>query len=817
MNEPAKNLIFRFQNLIAMLKRWLIFIITVFISAAVTAQESVQYQKPPSVIEKLILATFNPVVRFNENGDWMLIMQRSAAPTVEDLAQPELRLAGLRINPANFSPSRTNNYNGLSFKNLTTGKELAIKGLPANLKVLDAAWNPAGNKVAFIQENRTAVDLYTIDTKTLTASKINKTPLNISQDIYFSWFDNETLLYYGTTALPSAAPGLPAAPAGPVVQQNLGKVAASRTYQDLIKNKYDEDLYRFFTKAQLIANKNGVERKIGNAGYYNSVSASPDKKYLLIQKLEGTLSYLVPAYGFASIVEVWDANGKLVNKLASVPSSELSPSGFDNVLNAPRRFGWVDTKPNTIGWIVPLDSGLIKNEVPNHDAYISVAAPFTANPDTITKTAMRLYSVSFIDDDKALVTQGSFSKQRRIWQMLALKTGALKTLSDRSINDAYSDPGTPFSVRNQYGRQVPLIVEGSKFVMRGQGASPKGSYPFVSTFDFNTLEQNKLWQSSDPNYEVPVKLLSHQPVQFVTSKQSNVNTPNYFIISGTDQSSAAITTFPDPQPDLRNLRMEKIRYKRQDGVDLTANLYVSKDYDPAKHGRLPVVIVAYPREYKSAADAAQVRGSQNTFTLTNYGSFVPFALVGYAVMDATEFPIVGEGDKYPNDNFVEQLEWNAKAAIDKIASMGIGDSTRVGVAGHSYGAFMTANLLAHTNLFKAGIARSGAYNRTLTPFGFQNEERTYWQAPEVYFRMSPFSYANKIKTPLLLIHGEADNNSGTFPMQSERLFNAIKGHGGIVRFVQLPFESHGYAAKENLLHLLWEEHQWLEKYVKGVK
>ena len=802
----------------------MVFIKYVFTSLLVTsaiygfAQDNIQYQKPPAVIEKLVLATFNPVVSFNEKGDWMMIMQRSAAPTVEDLAQPELRVAGLRINPANFSPSRNTNYVGLLLKNVNTGKEYTIKGVPSNLKVLSSTWNAAGNKIAFLQENRNSIDLYTIDLKNFTAVKINKTPLNISSGINYNWLDDETVLYFGTTSAPSEVPQKPAAPTGPVVQQNLGKVAASRTYQDLIKNKYDEDLFRFFTKAQLIANKNGVERKISKPDYYSSVSASPDKKYLLVDRLHGTLSYLVPFYGFASVVEVWDMNGKLVKKLADIPSSELTPSGFDNVLNAPRAFGWVDTKPNTVGWIEPLDSGLIKKDVKDHDAYVTVAAPFTTTPVTLIKTPTRLYSVNYMNDENALVATGSFAKQRRIWQMLNLQTGELSTLSDRSMNDAYSDLGMPFTVKNQYGRNVPLIVDNSKFIMRGQGASPKGDYPFVGTFDFKTKQADKIWQSKDPDYELPLKLLSHNDgVKFVTSRQSNTSTPNYYIVSAKNSSSNALTTFPDPQPDLRKLKMEKIKYKRQDGIDLTANLYVSKDYDPAKDGRLPVIIVAYPREFKSASDAAQVRGSQNTFTLTNYGSFVPFALMGYAVMDATEFPIVGEGDKYPNNNFVEQLEWNAKAAIDKIASTGIGDSTKVGVAGHSYGAFMTANLLAHTKLFKAGIARSGAYNRTLTPFGFQNEERTYWQAPEVYFRMSPFSYADKIKTPLLLIHGEADNNPGTFPIQSERLFNAIKGHGGTVRFVQLPFESHGYAAKENLLHLLWEEYEWLEKYVKGRK
>ncbi len=780
------------------------------------SQENIKYQKPPSDFEKLVLATFNPGVSFNNAGTWMVIMQRSAAPTVEDLGQPELKIAGLRINPLNFSPSRSAYYIGLSFKNIKTGKELVIKNLPVNLKASQISWNDAGDKIAFLNETKKTIDLYIADVKTAIARKINKQPLNTATGNGFDWIDNESILYHAATASPDARPNAPVAPDGPVVQQNLGKVAASRTYQDLIKNKYDETLFRFFAKSQLIINTNGIEKKIGAPDYFTGVSLSPDRKYYLVERLSGELSYLVPYSGFATIIEVWDTKGKPVKQIAKRPSSELAPSGFDNVLNAPRAFQWLATKPSTIGWTVPLDSGFIKKDVANHDAFVILEAPFTGVQKTIVETPMRLYGVGFINDTLAFVNQGSMAKQRRIWQLLNLKTKELKTLSDRSSNDSYNDPGTPFTTKNSLGRNVPIIYQNTKFIMRGQGASPKGDYPFVSTFDFSNLKQDRIWQSKDPYFENPIKLLNFKDeISFVTNRQSSTDVPNYFIVSVKNNSEKELTAFPDPQPELRQLKKEKITYTRKDGIQLSANLYVSKNYDPKKDGLLPVMMVAYPIEYKSAADAAQVRGSSNTFTQVNYGSFVFFALKGYAVLDNTEFPIVGEGDKYPNDNFVEQLEWNAKAAIDKIASMGIGDSTRVAVAGHSYGAFMTANLLAHTNLFKAGIARSGAYNRTLTPFGFQNEERTYWQAPQVYYRMSPFSYADKIKTPLLLIHGEADNNPGTFPIQSERLYNAIKGHGGIVRYVQLPFESHGYAAKENILHLLWEEYQWLEKYVKN--
>ncbi|HNG62303.1 MAG TPA: prolyl oligopeptidase family serine peptidase, partial [Ferruginibacter sp.] len=534
---------------------------------------------------------------------------------------------------------------------------------------------------------------------------------------------------------------------------------------------------------------------------------------LLVERIDKPFSYLVPAGGFNSTMLITDMSGNTVKQLAKIPSSELAPRGNDNVLNAPRGFNWLDNFPATVQWIEPLDSGLIKNKMDFHDAAYTLAAPFTGSPKELVKTAERMYGITDVNENLFFVTEGSRAKHRTRMSKFGWD-GKTETLIDRSTDDAYNDPGSPMTEKNKYGRNVPKLLNGTTLFMRGTGASVKGDLPFLNSFNISTKETKQLWRCEEPYYESVTSVLNYDDLTIITNKQSQDEQPNYFIRNLSNKSSKAITNFPDPQPGLRGISKQKITYRRKDGVDLAADLYLPKGYDPKKDGPLPVIMWAYPREFKSASDAAQIRGSKYTFTRVGYGSIVFWATQGYAIMDNAEMPIVGEGDKQPNDNFVEQLVWSAEAAINKVAEMGVGDSTRVAVGGHSYGAFMTANLLAHTKLFKAGIARSGAYNRTLTPFGFQNEERTYWQAPEVYSRMSPFSYANQIKTPLLMIHGEADNNPGTFPIQSERLYNAIKGHGGTVRFVQLPFESHGYAAKENILHMLWEQDQWLSKYVK---
>jgi dipeptidyl aminopeptidase/acylaminoacyl peptidase len=783
------------------------------ICSNIYAQDAIEYQIPPKEIYDLVTAKSTPGVSFDSKGQYMLILDRSDMPSVEDLAQPELRIAGLRINPNNFSPSRSTYVTNIVIKEVVSGKEFRLTGLPANLKAGNLQWSPNDDKVAFTNTTNTGVDVYIIDIKTQKAAKVNKTAVNLVLGSVFNWIDNITLLYSAVNKPLSMAPKKPVAPKGPVVQQNLGKVAASATFQDLIKSPFDETQFEFYATTQLVKNINGVETKIGAPAIYSSVNTSPDKKYLLIERIDKPFSYLVTAAGFNSTILLTDMNVTTIKLLAKLPSSEGTPSGNDNILNAPRGHSWLNNSPATLKWMEPLDSGLIKNKMEYHDVAYTLSAPFTATPKELVKTAQRMYNVTDITADLFFVTEGSRAKHTQ--KMSKLFNGKMESIFDRSTDDAYNDPGTPLTEKNKYGRNVAKLLNGSQLVMRGIGASAKGDLPFLNTFDINTKETKQLWRCEEPFYETVTDVLDFDKMIIVTNKQSQTEQPNYYLRDIKNNSAKAITNFSDPQPGLRGITKQKITYKRKDGVDLAADLYLPKGYDIKKDGPLPVMMWAYPREFKSAADAAQLRGSKYTFTRVGYGSVVFWATQGYAIMDNTEFPIVGEGDKQPNDNFVDQLTWSAEAAIDKIAEMGVGDRNRVAVGGHSYGAFMTANLLAHTSLFKAGIARSGAYNRTLTPFGFQNEERTYWQAPEVYFAMSPFAFADKIKTPLLMIHGEADNNPGTFPIQSERLYNAIKGHGGTVRFVQLPFESHGYAAKENILHMLWEQNQWLNKYVKN--
>jgi len=722
------------------------------------------YQLPPKDIADLLLAPPTPAVSIDRKGEWMLLGSRNSYPSVEELAQPELRIAGLRFNPDNFALSRQNFINGFTIKHLKSNKEYPVSGLPTPLRAGNISWSPTQDHIAFTNTTNKEVDLYVIDLATKKATRINRAPLNTITGGAFRWLDDKTLLYKTIIKPASAAPPKQLTPSGPTIQENLGKQAPSATFEDLIKTPYDEALFAFYGQSQLVKNSAGAEIPLGKPAIYLSFEPSPDKKYILLRTAHTPFSYLVPASRF------------------------------------------------------PLDSGLMRRKMEFHDAVYELPAPFTAEPKELFRTKLRFTTAIWGNDSIALITEVLRGKQTQQLLRYNPSTGATTLLIERNTTDAYSDPGFPVLTRNKYDEPVLTTTDNGKNLLLNNltGSSPRGDLPFLAKFNLAAKQNEIIWRSPEGSFEFISEVIDADKGILLSRRETQKDPPNYYLkVLDKPGQDKAVTTFKDPYPQLAGISREKIGYNRADGVHLTGDLYLPKGYDPQKDGPLPVIIWAYPREFNSATDAAQVRGSQNHFTTINWGSPVFWVTQGYAILDNAEMPIVStDSSKKPNDDFVHQLTLNAQAAIQKLSAMGVGDSNRVAVGGHSYGAFMTVNLLAHTKLFKAGIARSGAYNRTLTPFGFQNEDRTYWQDPQLYYDMSPFNFADKITTPLLMVHGEMDDNSGTFPIQSERLYNAIKGHGGTVRFIVLPYEAHGYRGRENLLHLLYEENAWLDKYVK---
>ncbi|MCG8385065.1 MAG: prolyl oligopeptidase family serine peptidase, partial [Cytophagales bacterium] len=635
----------------------------------------------------------------------------------------------------------------------------------------------------------------------------------------FDWMaDSETILYKSLVENRRATPVEPLTPKGPVIQETTGQKAPVRTYQDLLQNAYDEELFEYYMTSQLFTvNINSKSKsKFGEPGMINQVSASPNGAYVFLNYIERPFSYIVPFYRFPQKNVVVDKNGNLVKLVAEIPLAENIPKGFGAVRKGPRNFEWRKDQPAELYWVEALDDGDPAKKVAHRDQLFFLQAPFSGSKKAGVKFKLRYRGITWGTDNMAISYEWWWSSRQMITSRFDPSDAASKkVLFDRSFEDRYNDPGTFQTAANSYGEQVLLTEDkGRSLFLIGTGASPEGNRPFLRKFNLKSNQATTLFQSEAPYYEYPIKVLNAKKGSLVTRRESKEQPPNYFSRDLKKKSIKALTSFSHPYERLEDVEKQVVKYKRKDGVELKGDLYLPVGYKK-EDGPLPVLMWAYPSEFKSADAASQVEGSPYEFIRLGWYSPLYFLTRGYAIFDDPSMPVIGEGEQEPNDTFRQQLVMNAEAAIDKLVEMGIADRARCAIGGHSYGAFMTANLLAHSDLFAAGIARSGAYNRTLTPFGFQAEERTYWEAPEVYYTMSPFMHADKINEPMLMIHGEADNNSGTFPVQSERMFAAIKGLGGQARLVMLPHESHGYRARESIMHMLWEMDQLLEKYVKN--
>jgi dipeptidyl aminopeptidase/acylaminoacyl peptidase len=772
------------------------------------------YKLPPKEIVDMLEAPPTPMVSMSPAGDVMALIERESMPSIAALAEPIIRIAGMRIAPATNSRQTLTFSTGISIKDMKTGA-VRKAALPAGFKFTFPSWAPDGKTMALLRYVDDGVELWSLDVGTGTAKAL--TPAKVNAILSgFDWLaDSRRLVVSLVPDGRGPAPAPPRVPKGPEIQESGGEEAKVATYQDLLKTAFDELLFDHYATAQavIVDTVSGEMRKIGKP-FIGSLSVSPDMNWVLSSRIKRPYSYSLPASGFSRSVEIWDMDGKLVKVLADLPPTENVP--INGVPKGPRSVQWMTHEPATLLWVEALDEGDPKKEVPFRDQYLKLGAPFSGEPAQIVKLKERAAGLSFFQTPgKALASQREWKRRWRTTFLVDLKDPSAEPVKlwDLSTQDRYNDPGRPVTTTLKTGERV-ILQDKDWIYLDGAGSSPKGDYPFLDRLNLRTMKAERLFQCQDPAYESFVAFDGPSRTRIIATRETRTEPPNYYFYDLKTKKRTALTDFKDPAPQMTAVKRERITYKRADGLDLRGTLYLPADHKPGT--RLPVVVWAYPMEYDTADTAGQVRGSVNRFTFYRGTSQLFFVTQGYALLDNAEMPVVGDPQTV-NDTFVQQIVSNAEAAIRKLDEMGVGDPKRVGVGGHSYGAFMTANLLAHCDLFAAGIARSGAYNRTLTPFGFQSERRTLWEAAETYIMMSPFMHAHKINEPVLLIHGMADNNSGTFPIQSERLFAALKGFGATSRFVYLPHESHGYAARESALHVLAEMIEWFDRYVKNKK
>jgi dipeptidyl aminopeptidase/acylaminoacyl peptidase len=811
-------------SLIPLVKFTAAIILLICVSLVAAAQQ--EYKKPPQEIIDAFDVPPLPAAILSPSHQVMALTYRKAFPSIAELSQPMLRLAGARINPRTNGPQRTAGIYAITIKQIADGRETKV-AVPAPANLANIRFSPDGLHLSFQNTKDDGIELWVAEVATGKAKLLSGTDrLNAAMGDPCDWLeDNATLICELAPGARGPAPAEPTVPTGPNIQETSGKAAPAATYEDMIRTAHDEALFEYYFTGQLAAINiaSGKKTSIGRPAIFSSVTPAPGGEYLLVSRIKRPFSHLIPLNGFPEDVEVWTRGGELARKIAEVPTREGVP--LTGVQTGPRGYRWRSDQPATLIWAEALDGGDPKNKVPFRDKVLTLAAPFKGEPGEIAKTEWRFGGISFTEKGAALLTESDRgTRHLRTW---ILESGAApRKLWDRRQDAAYENPGSPVTRRDSgaggfggggggFGGGAaagPILQSGDYIYLAGQGASPEGDRPFIDRLNLKTLATDRLFRSEGKSYETVVAPLSDDAKIILTRYESPAEAPNYFVRDLNNNSRRAVTSFKDPQPQLRGVQHQFVTYQRKDGVKLSATLYLPPGYKQGE--RLPVIMWAYPREFGDPDSASQITGSPNRFTMVSGYSHLFLLLSGYAILDNPAMPIVGPGET-ANDHYIEQLVSSAEAAIDKVVEMGIGDRDRMGVGGHSYGAFMTANLLAHSRLFRAGFSESGAYNRSLTPFGFQSERRTFWEVPDLYAKMSPFWYAHQVKDPILLMHGEADDNSGTFPIQSERFYMALKGQGATVRYVTLPFEAHGYAGRETLLHILAERINWFDKYVKN--
>ncbi|HEX5829899.1 MAG TPA: prolyl oligopeptidase family serine peptidase [Gemmatimonadaceae bacterium] len=781
--------------------------------AALFSQDG--YRQPPAPIAQILDADPTPAVSVSPDRQWLLLLERRSLPPIAEVAAPWYGLAGARIDPRTNGGARDVTFDGLRLRSAAGAASRAIR-TPAGARIGWPIWSADARHVAFTITSDTGITLWVASAEGGESRRLGTVRLNATTGAPCGWMTDAMLVCKTVPANRGAAPTPNATPSAPIIQETRGRSAPNRTYQDLLQSPADERLFEYYLTSQItLVGLDGTTRAVGAPGIHVDAEPSPSGAYLLVATVHRPFSYVVPSSRFPLTTAVWDLSGNVVKQLHDRPLQEEVPIAFDAVPEGPRNVSWRADAPATLVWSQALDGGDPSAKVAKHDRVLMLAAPFDAEPVTLADVEYRAGGVIWARPDLALVTERwRKTRRERTWAVDPRNPASRRLVWDRLSEDRYGDPGSFVTTVSPQGTRVPLLTRDRRSAyLAGDGASAEGDRPFLDRIDLASGKTTRLWRSEAPYHEEIVAVVDPDARQVITRRESANEVPNYYLRRTAGGQLTKLTAFADPAPQFAGVTQQLVRYKRADGVDLSATLYLPAGYDKSQ-GPLPFLFWAYPREFVSAAAAAQVQGSPYRFVRPTGASHL-FALTqGYGVLDGPTMPIVGEGGREPNDTYVEQLVASAQAAVDHVVELGVADRDRIAVGGHSYGAFMTANLLAHSDLFKAGIARSGAYNRTLTPFGFQAEERPYWEAKPIYDAMSPFTYAHQLKEPILLIHGMADDNSGTFPVQSERMFAALKGNGGTVRYVQLPAEAHGYRARESVGHTLWEMVNWLDTWLK---
>jgi len=792
-----------------------ILVIITLLGALMTLNAENGYKLPADEIVKIYDTQRNPYIQFIQFDNFGLEISYQLHQTLEQLAEPSLKLAGEKFSKRLNTQLENYPINKIKIINLNTKTRIPIQ-LPEGAKIRNIEISNNHKKAALLNETEDGVQLLIVDLKNGKCKTHTNFLINdILEDGIICWLnDSNNILLKIIPEDRDNEPAKSVVPESPVVEETHGKKSTVRTYQNLLQNEYDETLFDYYFTSQIVSldTANGEIKKIGKPAIYNDVKPSPDNEYLYIERIQKPYSYLLPYYRFPKEFKIWDFDGKLITQLLSRPLQDEVPIGGTYI--GPRKFMWQPLKDAALIWVEALDEGDPENKVEHRDKIMQFSFPQKDKAEELFRTEHRFSSIKWseIEDELIYYEYDRDKLWKKGWFFEI--GGKPELIYDLSTRDKYNNPGSLVQKKNKRGETI-FIKDGDWiYYQNNTGATPKGNFPYLQKFNFITKEKEILFKCKDNNYETMQNFVDEDLNKIIIKSENQNTPPNYLLVDIESGKREEITNYPNNFQQLTELKKEMVTYIRKDGIPLSGELYLPANYKEGE--RLPLVINAYPQEFADSTTAGQVTTTSNSFNRFSGASVRYFTLAGYAVLTKASIPIVGNPETV-NETFIEQTMNSVEAAIKYLDKRGIIDPGKVGITGHSYGAFMVANVLAHSDLCTAGIARSGAYNRTLTPFGFQSERRTFWEAKDFYLEVSPFAYAEKIKEPILLIHGEDDPNSGTFPLQSRRFYQALKGNGGTAKLVILPYEGHSYRARRSGLHVLAEMIEWFDRFVKEKK
>lgn len=759
-----------------------------------TQLSAYEYVLPPEPVVSLLERESAPTAFVHAGARRVArLFEQKLVPTSQ-LERPQLGLAGLRIDVGNRMRAGTDLYTRLRYSALDYAADIHEYRPPDGSLIAELNFSPSGNKMLVTLAFTDHLEVGLLDARDHSFQTLSTGPLSAFWGAPCSFVNEDSLI----CAQPQNTGAPPPIEIGPNIRELMSGAAPVVPYSNLLRDANDDRLFEHYGAVQFaLVPTDGTESRLLNvSGMITAAGVSPDSDFIYTSRISRPYPRQLPVSRFPQSLSIHStASGEKIFEQAKASRDQVNVS----LAPGPRMPSWDPTRPASLLFV---ERQLEANDSAT-DSLLEISAPFGGPAQNLAPGLRRVSAFAWSNKGNLFLTDSGSGS--RTWVSYQLRDKLIE-LARGGESDVVGDPMQALRVNGESG----AILETSGILhFKDETSLDTGAHPTLVAWTYATGKSDELWRSKDTEHAEVLAVLKHKKREYLIATESP-SLPRHLVISREGQRHGLTQPAP-PHPELFGMERRMMRYKRADGLPLSGMLSLPAG---AQEGiTTPLVLWIYPRDFADSDQASKSKEYPQRYIDPKGASRFLLLNQGYALFDCP-MPIVGEVTS-GRDDFLSQLISNAEAAIDHLVSIGIADRDRIAVMGHSYGAFAVANLLAHSKLFRTGIATSGAYNRTLTPFGFQRETRTFWQNTEAYVNMSPFFFADNIEGSLLLVHGEADDNAGTPILQSERFYAALVGNGVRTRFVSFPYEGHHLRGRDAVLHTAAEMIHWLDRELRS--